>query len=136
MCEKLAGTFFPETVIQCNKLTRQICLAESIDTFKAQVTKIVPSRLSQLLIISFFFLSFFFSSFNLSLSLLFFTSRTPLVIILTTEGLLVYRKKRKAHFPYLLTFRIYCLSATYVWSNKRGMYVSLLRQICNVLGVL
>ena len=39
-------SFFPRTVIQWNQLPRQICRAESLDTFKTQVAKIEHSRLN------------------------------------------------------------------------------------------
>ena len=39
-------SFFPRTVIQWNKLPSQICLAESLDSFKTQVSKIEHSRLN------------------------------------------------------------------------------------------
>ena len=39
-------SFFPRTVIQWNQLPSHICLAESLDTFKTQVTKIEHSRLN------------------------------------------------------------------------------------------
>ena len=48
-------SFFPRTVIQWNQLPSQICLAESLDSFKTQVSKIEHS---------------FFTSFCLSNSLL------------------------------------------------------------------
>ena len=40
-------SFFPRTVIHWNQLTSQICLAESLDSFKTQVSKIEHSRLNQ-----------------------------------------------------------------------------------------
>ena len=38
-------SFFPRTVIQWNQLPSQICLAESLDSFKTQVARIEHSRL-------------------------------------------------------------------------------------------
>ena len=39
-------SFFPRTVIQWNQLPSQICMAESLDSFKTQVSKIEHSRLN------------------------------------------------------------------------------------------
>ena len=38
-------SFFPRTVIQWNQLPSQICLAQSLDSFKTQVARIEHSRL-------------------------------------------------------------------------------------------
>ena len=40
-------SFFPRTVIQWNQLPSQICLAESLDSFKTHVSKIKHSRLNK-----------------------------------------------------------------------------------------
>ena len=67
-------SFFPRTVIQWNQLDipNQICLSESLDTFKTQVAKIEHPRLDKSSSISSISLpSVFFSSFSLFLSLLF-----------------------------------------------------------------
>ena len=73
-------SFFPRTVIQWNQLPSQICLAESLDSFKTQVVRIEHSRLIKFKTFLLSLLSFSsFTSFCLSNFLFYSTSSSSLL---------------------------------------------------------
>ncbi len=99
-------SFFPMTVVQWNQLPTDTCLAESLDSFKAQVLSVQPLQthlILNLLLSLLFSLSVLHSIFTCPSALFFvffrfsayFSDSTQLVVRHKLEGRPVYRQKQK-----------------------------------------